>query len=62
MKYKVTIEEHISQTFEIEAEDEEQAEKIAVENYRNEEIIVDNGSVSAVVYQVGDDGPWINMN
>ena len=62
MKYKVTIEEHISQAFEIEAEDEEQAEKIAVEKYQNEEFIVDNGSVTAVVLQVGDDGPWVDMN
>ncbi len=62
MKFKVTIEEHISQAFEIEAEDEKQAENIAVEKYRNGEFVVDNGSVTAVVLQVGDDGPWIDMN
>ena len=62
MKFKVTIEEHISQAFEIEAEDEKQAENIAVEKYRNGEFVVDNGSVTVVVLQVGDDGPWIDMN
>ncbi len=45
MKFKVTIEEHISQQFEVEADDERQAEDFAREKYRSGEIVVDNGSL-----------------
>ena len=45
MKFKVTIEEHISQQFEVEADDERQAEDVAREKYRSGEFVVDNGSL-----------------
>ena len=61
MKFKVTIEEHISQQFEVEADDERQAEDVAREKYRSGEFVVDNGSLIAVVVQVGYDGPWIDI-
>jgi hypothetical protein len=61
MKYKVTIEEHISQMFEVDADNEKQAEEIAAAKYCDGEFVVDNGSVTAVVMQVGDDGPWIDI-
>ena len=47
MKFKVTIEEHISQQFEVEADDERQAEDVAREKYRSGEFVVDNGSTAA---------------
>lgn len=39
-KYKITIEEHVSETFEIEANSMEEAMKIAEEEYYNEEFII----------------------
>ena len=61
MKFKVTIEEHISQQFEVEADDERQAEDVAREKYRSGEFVVDNGSLIASVVRVGYDGPWIDI-
>lgn len=61
MKYKVTIEEHVSQMFEMEADNEKQAEELAAAKYGDGEFVVENGSVTAVMLQVGDDGPWIDM-
>ena len=61
MKFKVTIEEHISQQFEVEADDERQAEDVAREKYRSGEFVVDNGSLIAAVVQVGYDEPWIDI-
>ena len=61
MKYKVTIEEHISQEFEVEAEDEKQAEDIAIEKYSNEEFVVENVSLIAAVVRAGNDGPWVDI-
>ena len=61
MKFKVTIEEHISQQSEVESEDERQAEDVAREKYRSGEFVVDNGSLIAAVVQVGYDGPWIDI-
>ena len=61
MKFKVTIEEHISQQFEVEADDERQAEDVAREKYRSGEFVVDNGSLIAAVVKVGYDGPWIDI-
>ena len=61
MKFKVTIEEHISQQFEVEADDERQAEDVAREKYRSGEFVVDNGSLIAAVVQVGYDRPWIDI-
>ena len=41
-KYKINIEEVLSKTIEIEAETELEALEIALEQYRNEEIILDD--------------------
>lgn len=57
MKYKVTIEESISQTFEIEAESEEQAAEIAEGMYRNCEIVLDDSCVVERQMSVND-GDW----
>ena len=56
-----TIEEHISQEFEVEAEDEKQAEDIAIEKYSNEEFVLENGSLIAAVVRAGNDGPWVDI-
>lgn len=42
MKYKITIEEIISQEFYIEASDINEAKNIAIERYKNGEIILEN--------------------
>ena len=41
-KFKITIEEHISQVFEVEATDIEQAMEIAEQKYNEGEFVVDN--------------------
>ena len=57
MKYKVTIEESISQTFEVEADSEEQAAEIAKGMYHNCEIVLDDSSVVNRLMSVND-GDW----
>ena len=54
-KIKVTIEEHISQTFEVEANDIEEAMEIAEEKYYNCEFVLDPGEVSSRL-MMADDG------
>lgn len=44
-KFVITIEETVSQDFEVEAENAEQAVKLAKEKYRNEEFVLDPGEV-----------------
>ena len=46
-KYVVTIEEAISQDFEIEAETSEDAMKIAEEKYNSGEFVLEPGNLSA---------------
>ena len=46
MKFKVTIEEFISQDFMIEADTLEKAKKIAAEDYNNGFISVDDGQLT----------------
>lgn len=41
-KYHVRIEEVIAQSFEIEAENAKQAGEIAIDRYKNGEIVLDN--------------------
>lgn len=53
--FKVTIEEHISQTFEVEANNIEDAMEIAEEKYYNCEFVLDPGEVSARL-MMADDG------
>lgn len=47
MKIKVTIEEHISQAFEVEANTLEEAMQIAEDKYRSGEFVVENANVTA---------------
>lgn len=45
-KFKITIEETISQTFEIEAESSEEAMGKALKGYEDGTLVVDNGSLT----------------
>ncbi len=44
--FKITIEEHISQSFNIEANDIEEAMKIAEDDYNNGFLVVEDGDVT----------------
>lgn len=55
MKFKITIEEHISQTFEVEATNIEEAMEIAQEKYNNDEFVLDNGSLTAKLMMAEDE-------
>jgi len=46
-KYKITIEEMVSETFEVFADDDEQAIEIAIEKYNNEEFVLEPGNLTA---------------
>lgn len=52
MIYTVTIEEHISQAFEVDAEDMDDAIKKAQVKYGNAEFIVEGGIPTSVLAQV----------
>lgn len=54
-KIKVTIEEHVSQTFEVEANDIEEAMEIAEEKYNNGEFVLEPGELTAKL-MMADDG------
>ena len=56
MKIKVIIEEHISQEFEIEAENIEEAMEKAEEMYYNEELVVDSFNAPTCKLMMADDG------
>ena len=47
--YKVTIEEHVSQTFEVEAADIEEAMEFAEESYNNGEFVLEPGNITATL-------------
>ena len=53
-KIKVTIEEHISQTFEIEADTVEEAMQIAEDKYYNREFVLENSCVTAKLMSAAD--------
>ena len=55
MKITVTIEEHISQDFEVEADTLEEAMQIAEDKYRSGEFVVENANVTARL-MMADDG------
>ena len=45
MKFKITIEEHVVETFNVEAENIDQAMEIAEEKYKNGEFVLEPGEV-----------------
>ena len=56
MKIKVIIEEHISQEFEVEAENIEDALEKAEQMYYNEELVVDSFNAPTCKLMMADDG------
>ena len=46
MKFKITIEEHVSQCFEVEANDMKSAMEIADENYRTGKFVLEPGELT----------------
>lgn len=54
-KIKITIEEHISQSFEIEANDIGEAMEIAEEKYRKGEVILEMAEVNAKLMMAEDE-------
>ena len=53
--FKITIEEHISETFEVEANDIGEAMEIAEEKYNDGEFVLEPGNVTAKL-MMADDG------
>lgn len=47
-KYKVEVTETLQKIVEVEADDKEQAESIARQKYRKEEIVLDDGNLTYV--------------
>lgn len=61
MKITVTIEEHISQPFEVEADSLEEAMEIADDKYHSGEFVLDNANVTAKLMMAENDDeiiPW----
>lgn len=56
MKYNVLVEETLSRIVEVEAEDEEQAEKIVESMYRNEEIVLTSDDFSDIL--IREENVW----
>ena len=56
MKIKVTIEEHIGQEFEIEADTIEEAMQIAEQKYYNGEFVVNSFNAPNAKLMMADDG------
>lgn len=55
IKYKITIEEHISQAFEVEATDIGEAMEIARKKYDNGEFVLESGEVNAKLMMAEDE-------
>ena len=55
MKITVTIEEHISQAFEVEADTIEKAMEIAEDKYRSGEFVLENPCVTKKLMMAEDD-------
>ena len=55
MKITVTIEEHISQAFEVEADTLEEAMQIAEDKYRSGEFVLENPCVTKKLMMAEDD-------
>lgn len=66
MKFFITFEETISETFEINAKNYEDALKLAIKKYTNSELIVENGNLISKKVCVStnienDDVEWIDF-
>lgn len=62
--YKVTIEEHLSKTFEVEAETMEDAEEIAKQKYYNGEFVVGENVTYKCMETESEDGfatDWVEF-
>ncbi len=46
MNFKITIEEHVTETFEVEANSIEEAMDITRNKYKNGEFVLENGNVT----------------
>ena len=68
MKVKVTIEEVISQTFEVEVTSEETAYEEIRQMYKNEELVLDNAALTQANVLMGsntdpdNDGDWVDLH
>lgn len=54
-KYSITIEEMVSKTFEVFAENDEQAESIAIEKYKSGEFVLDPGNLVSKQMQINNE-------
>ena len=61
MKIKITIEEIISQQFEVEVSSMENAYEEIREMYRNDKLTVDNATLTGANVQLTEDGEWISL-
>ncbi len=55
MKYRILIEEVVSETFEVEAKTKEEALKIASHNYRECEFVLEPGNLESARMTLCDD-------
>ena len=53
--FKITIEEHISETFDVKANDIDEAMEIAEEKYKDGEFVLEPGEVNAKLMMAEDD-------
>ena len=64
-KYIVTIEETVSEDFSVTAENKDEAIKIAIAKYNNEDFVLNNGEVQlkrvAVISSAEDDTKWVEF-
>lgn len=65
-KFKITIEEHVSETFEVEASDIGEAMEIAEQKYRDCEFVLEPGNLTATLMMAeSDDGEvateWVEL-
>ena len=57
-KFKITIEETISEEFEVTAESEEEAAEIAEKKYNNGEFVLEPGNLTGKRLSVNDSDKW----
>ena len=64
-KYIVTIEETVSEDFSVTAENKDEAIKIAIAKYNNEDFVLNNGEVQlkrvSVISPAEDDTKWVEF-